>query len=137
MNYRTLLLSLFTLASAGPALAEDNGQILFETHCSACHAMSGKPTVAPPVFAVVNHVKDAYPEKDQFIETIVNWVANPQEDTALMRGAIRKFGLMPPLNIDPIKVKLIAQYLYDGNIELPEWYIEHYKAEHGHEPKQQ
>lgn len=40
---RRLILSvaLFALAVAGPAIADDSGEVLYSTHCAACHGADG------------------------------------------------------------------------------------------------
>lgn len=135
-NKKLLASALLMLITSNVALAERNGKELFEQLCSSCHVTSGKPTLAPPIFGVVNHVRNVYPQKNEFIEKIVEWVANPQKEKTVMPGAVNRFGLMPKLPYNTVEVRLIAEYLFDGKVELPTWYIEHYKAEHGHEPAQ-
>lgn len=135
MKVRVFLIS-WVLFFSNPALAVQNGAELFETLCMTCHVTEGPPTIAPPVFGVINHVKSAYPSRDEFVQRIVRWVNKPNAQDALMPGAVRKFGLMPDLSYSEYDVRLIAEYLYDGKTELPEWYIEHYKQEHGEAPTQ-
>jgi hypothetical protein len=42
-------------------------------------------------------VKSAYPQREDFVQQIIDWVEYPDKDVSLMRGAIKKFGLMPKL----------------------------------------
>lgn len=111
------------------------GKKVYESACMACHVVKGKPTIAPPIFAVKNHVLDAYPEREDFIQQVKSWVKKPAEEDALMRGAIRKFGLMPALpHLSDEDLQAVAEYLFDTDMELPEWYAEHYEEEHGKKP---
>lgn len=135
MKVRIILIS-WTLLFSSSAFALENGSELFDRLCGICHTKQGPPTIAPPVFGVVNHVRQAYPAKEEFVQRIVSWVKEPNAENALMRGAIRKFGLMPKLGYSDNEVKLIAEYLYDGQTDLPEWYIKHYEEEHGEKPKE-
>lgn len=132
-------LAIVVLSSPLLQASEDetpSGQELYKTACMACHVVEGKPTIAPPIFAVKNHVLDVYPERDEFIERIKSWVKAPSKDEALMRGAIRKFGLMPAMaHISDEDLQAIAEYIYDTDMELPEWYEKHYEEEHGKKPK--
>ncbi len=134
-TYQRFAITLIMMISANVAFAGNDGKALFDKLCLSCHVISGKPMIAPPVFAVVNHVKSAHPARPDFVNYIVQWVANPQVENALMPGAVRKFGVMPKLPYDAAQVRLIAEYLYDGETARPAWYIEHYEAEHGHKPK--
>ena len=107
------------------------GEKVYKSSCVACHVSEGRPTIAPPIFAVKNHVIAAYPERDEFIKRVVGWVKSPNADEALMPGAIGKFGLMPALPMNDADLQAVAGYLYDANMNLPDWYKEHYEAEHG------
>jgi len=131
-----MILIAWMLFFSNSVFATENGSELFDKLCAICHVKQGQPTIAPPVFGMVNHVRRAYPNREQFVERIINWVNEPKAEDALMRGAIRKFGLMPKLGYSENDVRLIAEYLYDGKTEFPEWYIEHYKEEHGEAPTQ-
>ncbi len=135
MKVKMILISWMLFFSSS-AFAIENGSELFDTLCAICHVKQGQPTIAPPVFGMVNHVRRAYPNREAFVQRIVSWVNEPNEEDALMRGAIRKFGLMPKLGYSETDVRLIAEYLYDGKTEFPEWYIKHYEEEHGEKPKE-
>jgi len=126
---------LITAMCSDVVMAATSGSELFEKHCNQCHVKAGRPTAAPPIFAVIHHLKKEYPERNEFIKKVVDWVNNPNEKESLMPGAVRRFGLMPKLGYAEADVRSIAQYLYDGEIELPVWYKKHYKEKHGTEPK--
>jgi hypothetical protein len=53
-----------------------------------------------------------------------------------MPGAIRKFGLMPAFPLPDEELQAVAEFLYDSDMSLPDWYKEHYAAEHGEPPKE-
>lgn len=130
------LILIATALFSNLSIASDTGDVLFEKLCMSCHAIKGKPKVAPPIFGVINHVKGAYPNREEFVQRVVGWVKEPSADKSLMPGAIKKFGVMPKLGFADSDVRLIAEYLYEEKIELSDWYIEHYKQEHGAEPPQ-
>lgn len=91
----------------------------------------GEKGIAPAVFAVKSHVLKAYPNREDFILTVIDWVEEPSKDTALMSGAVKKYGLMPKLPYTASDVRLAAEYMYDTEFKLPEWYKKHYKQKHG------
>lgn len=140
MKQTTLAAIVLALASS-PLSAQTEAQAnaqtdeqAYNTLCLSCHLLSkkkGEQSLAPPVFAVKSHVIKAYPEREDFIQTVVDWVEEPNLDTALMPGAIRKFGLMPKLPYAASEVRQAAAYMYDTAFELPEWYKKHYKEKHG------
>jgi mono/diheme cytochrome c family protein len=127
---------LLLLASCSTTLVaeEMRGEALFQQLCAECHVSEGAPTKAPPMFAVVNHIKGSYPDREEFIERIVDWVWQPDASQSLMPGALRRFGPMPKLGYDAEQVRLIAEYLFDDGPPLPDWYVEHYRQMHGRDP---
>jgi mono/diheme cytochrome c family protein len=114
----------------------EEGQALFEKYCIACHQVQGPPKIAPPAFGVINHVKGVYPEREAFIKRIVEWVENPNPNDVLMPGAAQRFGVMPKLGYPREDVRKIAEFLYDHRVDLPQWYIKHFRQQHGQDPVQ-
>ncbi len=131
------VIAAILLAAASTSLsANGTGKALFEKLCASCHASEGMPTNAPPMFAVINHVKGTYPDREEFIERIVDWVWEPDASQTLMPGAVRRFGVMPKLGYDSEQVRMIAEYLYDDGPALPAWYADHYRKMHNRDPQQ-
>lgn len=139
MNRKTFslatILAVFSVAAQAETTA-GNGAALYQKLCVSCHALEGRPTIAPPIFGVKNHVIGAHSEREAFVDYVVNWVKAPNADAALMPGAVRKFGVMPTLGYDDAEVRIVAEWLYDSNMRLPDWYKKHYEEEHGEAPKQ-
>jgi len=133
-------LKSFTAATllliAAPMLAEQSGEALFKQHCQACHATQGPAQLAPPIFAVRNHYLQAGEDKHVFIEAVVAWVKQPDEQRSRMPGALARFGLMPKLVVDEQVVRQIAEYIYGDQQPLPESYKQHYRQQHGNAPRQ-
>ena len=134
MKKKYLYLALSLLFSTSGVLAEENGETLTLKLCTSCHVLEGKPTTAPPMFAVKIHVKQAYTSRDAFVQRIVDWVEEPDEAITLMPGAVKRFGLMPKLSYKNEDVRKVAEYIYDTDFIVPEWYRIHYKQMHGTEP---
>lgn len=129
------IVAAFLALAAIPSIAQE-GRALFEKYCIACHQIQGPPKTAPPVFGVINHVKGVYPEREDFVKRIVDWVENPDPGDTLMPGAVQRFGVMPKLGYPRQDVRKIAEFLYDHRVDLPQWYIEHYRRQHGRDPVQ-
>jgi hypothetical protein len=52
-----------------------------------------------------------------------------------MPGAVNKFGLMPAMpQINDNDAQAVAAFLFDTNLNQPDWYKAHYEAEHGKAP---
>jgi hypothetical protein len=75
-------------------------------------------------------------ERAAFVEQVTSYVLNPAMANSKMKGAINRFGLMPKQNFKEEEVKLIAAFIYDTDIESPDWFEENRKQEMGQmEPK--
>jgi mono/diheme cytochrome c family protein len=113
----------------------DQGEKLYKTYCSACHGATGgmdmSKRVAPPIIAVRMHYIGPYPDKPAFVNAVANWVEKQDASKTLMRGAIRRFNIMPPVSVSRQDAEKIASYIYDGNIEIPAGFDQHFEQMHG------
>ncbi len=106
------------------------GYTLMKNNCYVCHNPSAKShdsIIAPPFKAVKMHYTKTYDNKKDFVEAVVNWVQNPQEDKSLMPGAIKRFKVMPKLPLKAEQLEKIAAYIYDNAVEQPNWMPAHMK----------
>jgi len=112
-----------------------DGQQLYKTYCDACHGVAGgmdmSKRIAPPAAAVRLHYKGKLKDRQAFIAAVVSWLEKPDANKSLMRGAINRFKLMPPLVVAKEDAEKIAAYLYDGDLESPEGFEQHVKEMHG------
>ena len=136
MKNKAIVYSLLINLLVSPITMASDGEALFNKLCISCHQVEGTPINAPPIFAVINHVKSAYPEREAFVNRVVEWVKEPNPDDVLMPGAARRFGLMPKQPYSESEVRKVAEYLYDKKFQMPEWYREHFRQMHGSEPSQ-
>ena len=96
---------------------------LTKNNCTACHILS-TPTPeqistlqAPPMEAVMLHVKMVYDNKKSSREFIVDYVQNPSASKSVCESnKVQKFGVMPSIKgkVSPEDIEKIADYLYDN-----------------------
>ena len=131
---------VFTLMALSQAvIASDDkheaGEKLYKTYCSACHGATGgmdmTKRIAPPIAAVRMHYIKTYSDEDSFVQAVAGWVEKQDESKSLMRGAIRRFKIMPPISVKKEEAEKIAAYIYSGDIEKPEGFKQHVDEEHG------
>lgn len=91
-------------------------------NCESCHSATADhdSRLAPPFFAIQKHYLKEYPEQADFEQAIIDFINAPSEEHALMRGAVEKFGLMPPMMVEPEEAKALASYLYAVKQEKPQ-----------------
>jgi cytochrome c553 len=109
---------------------------LMEKHCYLCHSSNAAEEggrIAPPMVAIkARYIDKEGFGRDEFIQHVSEFVANPTEDKALMYGAVRKFGVMPKQTFPDSAVIKIAAYMFDYKIEEPSWFKEHWQG-HGND----
>ena len=111
-----------------------DGQRMYESYCVMCHqpkkdgqghgagqgagrgagAEKGHQNrLAPPMAMVKKHYLETYPEKDVFVQKLIDWVAAPDKHSVLLVHAVERFGLMPAQVIDEDSRRQIALYIFD------------------------
>lgn len=107
---------------------EHPGKKLMETNCYVCHSPTAghDDRIGPPMIAIKKHYIDDHTTKEKFIESMQAWIKNPNEADAKMKGAVRKFGVMPKTPYPEATIQKIAEYMYDYDIQQPEWFEEHF-----------
>ncbi len=108
---------------------EHPGKKLMETHCYVCHSptASHDNRLAPPMIAVKKHYIYLGTTKEEFTNSILLWIENPKVEEAKMFGAVRRFGVMPKQPFSKEVITQITDYMYDYDIEEPEWFEDHFK----------
>jgi hypothetical protein len=107
------------------------GKKLLETKCYVCHSPSAhhEGRIAPPMVAIKSHYLDDDMTKEQFVNAMWNFVEEPSKEKSKMRGAVKRFGVMPYQLFLKEEVNLISEYMYDYKIDEPEWFKERIEDE--------
>lgn len=106
---------------------------LFQQKCYACHSVTTKShdeIIAPPMIAVKKRYSMQYDNKEDFVNAVVAYASDPKAENALMVGAINKFKAMPKQAFLEEDLREIATYIYDNEIETPEWFEGHFQQNH-------
>ena len=113
------------------------GKKLMENNCYVCHnpKTAEDRMIAPPMVAVKMHYISEETSKEAFIEDMVSFLKNPSEEHSKMPGAVKKFGLMPYQFYPENSIRQIADYMFDYELEEPEWFAAHYAEMHGDRPR--
>lgn len=112
------------------------GKQLMEQKCYLCHSPTApidQGRVGPPMIAVKAHYLEDYPKREAFVAGMVNFVLEPKAELVKLKGAHKRFGLMPKAVYTKTEIEKIATYLYDYRIAEPAWFNAHW-ASHGKPP---
>ncbi|MUU77475.1 c-type heme family protein [Winogradskyella endarachnes] len=117
------------------ATKEHPGKKLMETNCNICHSPTAAENnrIGPPMIAIKRHYIDSGTTKEEFISAMQAWIKNPNAKDAKMLGAIKRFGVMPKQAYPEKTIEQISEYLYDFEIEQPDWFEAHYNEEMGNQ----
>ncbi|MEP1093602.1 MAG: c-type cytochrome [Cyclobacteriaceae bacterium] len=113
---------------------QGKGYELMKSTCYACHNPNTKShdeIIAPPHAGIKMRYLRRYRNREDFIKGMSQFLSNPSEESALMRGAVGKFGLMPKLELTDSDIQLIVEFIYDNKLEEPDWFAKHSKEMHG------
>jgi len=113
------------------ALKQHPGKVFMEQECYICHnpKASRAEMIAPPMETIKRHYIDSSVTKEEFTEALIRWVNDPQTESKML-GAHAKFGPMPYMPNPDDAVAQIADYIYDNEIERPEWFDPHFQKAH-------
>ena len=112
----------------------EDGYALMKKNCYICHnpnAKSHDAILAPPLVAIKRRYNMRYSTNDEFTNAIASFVQNPSKEKALMFGAVAQFNIMPKLALDTETLQKIGNYIYENELEQPEWFADHFKEMHG------
>ncbi|MFK7937148.1 MAG: cytochrome c [Saprospiraceae bacterium] len=114
------------------------GVALLKTNCFACHnpqSNSHEDMLAPPLAGIKYKYQQHYPERTNFIAKMSDFVHTPTKENAIMKGPVRRFGLMPPVPLQLEQIRQISAFIYDNKLEIPDWFSDHFEEQHGKEWK--
>lgn len=111
---------------------EHLGKKLMETNCNVCHSAtaSEENRIAPPMIAIKKRYLKDNPTKKEFINSFHKFIKNPTKENAKMVGAVKRFGVMPKQAFPEKTIQQIADYMFEFEIDQPDWFEKHYEQEH-------
>ncbi len=108
---------------------------IIDNTCLECHSATAsmEDRMAPPLEAVKRRYLMEYPVLDDFTTALSSFVTEPTEEKALLHGAVRRFNVMPIQAQEFSQEDLIAvaTYIYQFELDRPDWFEEHYREMHG------
>lgn len=115
------------------AVTEHPGKKLMETKCYICHSptMAEGSRIAPPMVAIKARYGKDYDSKEEFANAIWAFVEKPTKENAKLKGAVKNFGLMPYQPYPEKEIRSISEFIFEYQIEEPEWFNKHWEAGHG------
>lgn len=117
------------------SLHEVDATNILKVHCYSCHnpkSESHDNILAPPLAGIKYKYKQLYSDRAEFIGKMSDFIIHPSEENAVMKGPVRRFGLMPKTTlINQKEVHEIVAFIYDNPLEYPEWFPQHFKEQHG------
>lgn len=136
ISFTAIIVMLFSVIACDDSDAKDSTDIskkdenrkalrIISTACFTCHSpereMDHKGRTGPPIFKIRQHYMRDGITREKFVAEVSDFLRNPTEEKAKMRGAIRNFGLMPRMPLPEEDIRMIAEYLYDNDMTAEQW----------------
>jgi cytochrome c553 len=112
---------------------EHRGKKLMEINCYVCHSPSASENdrIGPPMIAIKKRYISNTTTKEEFVNAIQAFIKNPTTENAKMFGAVRRFGVMPKTPFPDKTIQQITSYMFEFDIEQPEWFENHFNKKRG------
>jgi mono/diheme cytochrome c family protein len=120
------------MATQSNSLAQNTeGLELMKTSCFSCHSPKEdfENRLAPPMIAIKRHYITEGVSKKEFVKAVTAFVQKPTVEKSKMPNAVKRFGVMPAMAFSEEQLRKIAEYIYDADIEKPDWFEQHHKEE--------
>lgn len=119
----TVLLSSWLYSHINEAVLYD-----FEARCMVCHDTYKQNDKAPPLVAI-NQVYLKLHDHNHTVarSKIKAFLEKPTHQKALMKPAIKLYGLMPKISLDDNQTSDFAEVLIETEFEIPKWFEKHYQ----------
>lgn len=102
------------LLAVDDAPGTDTGEAIYQQSCRACHSMTPPAQIAPPIPALANRYRQVYGSKEKAVEAMASFMASPSTGEAVLgRGALKRFGLMPPIALEQQDLETVAGWVWD------------------------
>jgi hypothetical protein len=86
--------------------------------------------------AIKEHYINSETTLEEFSDELIAFVKNPSQENVKLKGAVEKFGVMPKMEFSENDLRDIAAYIYEAELESPDWFEDHYQKEKKHHRKQ-
>lgn len=94
-----------------------------ETVCLACHHPTASPQdrLAPPLIIAKRNYLAKTNSREEFVNKMVKFILYPTQEESMLHSDVEQYGLMDPVGFSEEDVRAIAEYIYDTNLEKPDW----------------
>lgn len=116
------------------SLSAEEGLAKLTTYCYSCHSpqsQSHDDMLAPPLAGIKYKYSRTYQDKTLFVSRMADFVYNPSKANALMKGPVRRFGLMPKVPLSKAEINELCLFIYEHELEVPAWFPAHFEEQHG------
>jgi mono/diheme cytochrome c family protein len=116
-------------------LSVEDGNELLAQNCFACHnprSLSHDDMLAPPLAGIKYKYQNSTSGRSEFIKRMSTFVYEPDSKKALMKGPVKRFGVMPKTALSKDEILSLVAFIYDQPIQEPTWFSKHFEEKHGY-----
>lgn len=114
-------------------LSLSEGLQSLKQNCYTCHNPNSKShdnMLAPPLVGIKYKYQNAYGNKSLFVRQMADFIHAPSKENALMKGPVRRFGLMPKTSLSLTEIEQLCLFIYEQDLEYPDWFPDHFEDKH-------
>ena len=88
------------------------GNEVIQQSCLGCHANTD---VAPSFDVIQRGYKNNSSNNQELVSNYIKFLKDPSDENAILKDAVKKYGIMPKVNLSEQELKEVASYLANGN----------------------
>lgn len=115
-------------------LSLEEGNQMLAQNCFACHnprSLSHDDMLAPPLAGIKYKYQNSTSGRSDFINRMSTFVYEPDSKMALMKGPVKRFGVMPKTALTKGEILSLVAFIYDQPIQETPWFSKHFEEKHG------
>lgn len=115
------------------SISKEIGLNMLKTNCYSCHNPNSEThdnMLAPPLVGIKYKYKSLYKSEELFIVQMSDFIDNPNKENAVMKGPVRRFGLMPKTTLSKTEIQELVKFIYHTELAIPSWFSKHFEEEH-------
>lgn len=94
---------------------------IVQKNCTSCHHPNEQNSIAPSLNEVQMFYIKNFSNQEKGLAKLTSFLAAPKEETAMMKDAVKKHGLMPKISLTDEEIYDVAQLLYGFDFSQENW----------------
>jgi cytochrome c551/c552 len=94
---------------------------IVQKNCTSCHHPNEQNSIAPSLKDIHAFYNNKFSSQNKGHLKLFSFLSSPKDETAMMKDAVKKYGLMPKISLSDEELKAVAELLYGFNFSKENW----------------